>query len=251
MMKASSITDSQMKKIQLLAMGGLELQNVFDGIPGADEDSEESADPFAVAKAKLDNHFSPKQHESFERYLFWAMSPETEEPIEKFVERVQQKAEKCTFGKTVLESRQIAVVDKIIQFAPGDLREKLLEREHLTLDDCIKIVNSHQAVKYQASKMNGKSTVQSPIDVQRMYASSSRTNFRQSGIVGRNSPRCTKCGYNQHKAGERCPAANQMCMRCRGIGHFKVVCRSSSRGQTVSNFRSIQSSLSYKNCLYF
>ncbi|XP_062715560.1 uncharacterized protein LOC134291612 [Aedes albopictus] len=68
-MKASSITDGSMKKIQMLAMGGLELQNVFDGIPGADEESEESADPFAVARTKLDNHFSPKQHESFERYL--------------------------------------------------------------------------------------------------------------------------------------------------------------------------------------
>ncbi|XP_058827498.1 uncharacterized protein K02A2.6-like [Topomyia yanbarensis] len=140
-MKASSITDGSMKKIQLLAMGGLELQNVFDGIPGADMESEESADPFAAAKAKLDNHFSPKQHESFERYLFWMMSPETEEPIEKFVERVQQKAEKCTFGKSVLESRQIAVVDKIIQFAPGDLREKLLEKENLTLDESSRNTN--------------------------------------------------------------------------------------------------------------
>ncbi|KXJ77560.1 hypothetical protein RP20_CCG007211 [Aedes albopictus] len=231
-MKASSITDGSMKKIQMLAMGGLELQNVFDGIPGADEESEESADPFAVARTKLDNHFSPKQHESFERYLFWMMSPETEEPIKKFVERVQQKAEKCAFGKTSLESRQIAVVDKIIQYAPGDLREKLLEKEHLTLDDCIKVVNSHQAVKYQASKMSEKSGTPLSTNVQKLYANSGRRNFVHSDSFQRNSSRCTKCGYNQHKPGERCPALNQLCVRCRGVGHFKAVCRSTARGPT-------------------
>lgn len=242
-MKASSITDESMKKIQLLAMGGLELQNVFDGIPGADVESEESANPFIVAKAKLDAYFSPKHHESFERYLFWTMSPESDEPIEKFVERVQQKAGKCTFGKTVLESRQIAVVDKIIQYAPGDLREKLLERENLELDECIKVVNSHQAVKYQASKMNGKPAVQTPTDIQRTYASSSRRNFGQPESrpesFDQNSSRCTKCGYIQHKEGVRCPATNQLCMRCRGIGHFKVVCKSFSRGQMVINIKNI------------
>lgn len=236
-MKASSITDGTMKKIQLLAMGGLELQNVFDGISGADIESEESANPFTVAKEKLDNHFSPKQHESFERYLFCTMSPETDEPIEKFVERIQQKAGKSTFGKTNLESRQIAVVDKKIQFAPADLHEKLLERERLTLDECIKVVNSHQAVKYQSSKMNGKPTAQISTDVQRMYATSNRRCFGNPERNQRNSPRCTKCGYIQHKAGERCPAINQVCMRCRGIGHFKIVCRSPSRGQMVEKVR--------------
>ncbi|XP_062542351.1 uncharacterized protein LOC134210318 [Armigeres subalbatus] len=227
-MKASSITDGSMRKIQMLAMGGLELQSVFDSIPGADNESEQSPDPFASAKAKLDNYFAPKQHESFERYLFWAMSPEPEEPIEKFLERIQQKADKCTFGNSNQENRQIAVVDKIIQHAPGDLREKLLEREHLALDECIKVVNSHQAIKYQAAKMNGKSPVPVSTDVQTMYASASRGNFRQAAPFPKKAPRCTRCGYNQHNAGERCPATNQKCVRCHGIGHFKVVCRSNN-----------------------
>lgn len=228
-MRACSIFDGSMKKIQLLAMGGLELQSVFDGIPGADEDSEQSENPYETAKAKLDNHFSPKHHECFERYLFWSMLPEEEEPIEKFLERIQQRAEKCVFGKSDLDSRQIAVVDKIIQQASTDLREKLLERENLTLDECVKVINAHQAVKYQASKMNGKSC-STTVDVQRMYVGSNRGNFRRPESFKPVGPRCTKCGYSQHRIGENCPAMNQICMRCQRKGHFKSVCRTSTSG---------------------
>lgn len=105
-MTASGITEPRDKKIQLLAMGGLELQCVFDSIPGADVEGDDVPDSYAVAKEKLSNHFAPKRHDSFERYLFWTMKPQDDEPIEKFVERVQLKSDRCFFGNSIMESRR-------------------------------------------------------------------------------------------------------------------------------------------------
>lgn len=157
-MAAANVLDEASKKVQLLAMGGMELQCAYYGLPGADEEANEEEDcfPYQSAKAKLTQHFSPKHHDSFERFLFWSMAPQEDEPIEKFASRVQMKAEKICFGKTALESRHIAIIDKIIQYATDDLRQKLLEKEVLTLDDTTKIVNAFQAVRYQSAKMNSK-----------------------------------------------------------------------------------------------
>lgn len=46
---------------------------VFASLPGADleEDKAKNIDPFKVAIEKLDEYFSPKQHEAFERNSFW------------------------------------------------------------------------------------------------------------------------------------------------------------------------------------
>lgn len=99
-MAAANVLDEASKKVQLLAMGGMELQCAYYGLPGADEEANEEDDcfPYQSAKAKLTQHFSPKHHDSFERFLFWSMAPQEDEPIEKFASRVQMKA-----GKLVLE----------------------------------------------------------------------------------------------------------------------------------------------------
>lgn len=228
-MAASGVTDGPSRKMQLLAMGGLELQSAFYGIPGCDdEDDDITKDPYISAKEKLTEYFSPKHHDSFERFLFWSMVPGDDEPIEKFALRVQQKAEKCSFGKTETESRHIAIVDKIIQYTSDDLRQKLLEKERLTLDEAIKVINAYESVRYQSAKMNSKSirgTFNRPYEperstVNRLYENSSRPPSTNPST----NQRCTRCGYRRHRTLEDCPAWNKPCLRCRNVGHFKSVC---------------------------
>lgn len=234
-MAASNIMDGPSRKMQLLAMGGLELQSAYYGIPGC-EDVDPLADPYLSMKEKLTQYFSPKHHDSFERYLFWSMAPGDSESIEKFALRVQQKSEKCSFGKTEVESRHIAVVDKIIQYASEDLRQKLLEKEHLTLDETIKVINAYQSVRYQSAKMNPKPNAsftnrpyeQTDSNVNRLYES----NNRKFGT----NPRCLRCGFSRHREGDQCPALNKPCLRCKNIGHFQSVCRSKNYSNNVGIF---------------
>ncbi|XP_062556624.1 uncharacterized protein LOC134221450 [Armigeres subalbatus] len=140
----------------LLAKGGPDLQEVFASIPGADveEDAEKSIDPYAVALEKLDSYFSPKQHDTFERNRFWLLKPNPEESLEKFMLRCHDQANKCDFGKSTEESRSISVIDKVILFAPTQLKEQLLQRDSLSIDDVTKIVTTYESVKQQAESMS-------------------------------------------------------------------------------------------------
>lgn len=221
-MIATSINDGIGRKAQMLAMGGMELQNVFYGIPGADTNDDDGSDPYEKAKQKLTEHFSPKQHESFERFQFWSMSPADEEPIEKFLLRVQQKADKCFFGQNENQCRQIAVLDKVIQNSPEDLKRKLLEKESLTLDGATKIINAHQSIKQQASLMKSASKV----DINRLSVSKQRVPYyRDSGLLAYKA-RCSRCGRLQHRDDEKCPALSKTCHRCHMKGHFQSMCKS-------------------------
>lgn len=118
-----------------LAKAEPDLQEVFSTIPGADVEGSRTVDPFEVAIEKLDNYFAPKQHETFERNVFWTLRPSAGESLEKFTIRCTDQASKCNFGSTVGESRAISVIDKVILFAPSDLKEKLLQVEDLNIDE--------------------------------------------------------------------------------------------------------------------
>lgn len=224
-MTASNIDDGKSRKAQMLAMGGMELQNVFYGIPGADVNDADGEDsnPYEKAKEKLTEHFSPKQHESFERFQFWSMSPGDEEPIEKFLLRVQQKADKCFFGKTEQQCRQIAIMDKVIQNSSEELKRKLLEKEHLTLDDATKIINAHQSIKQQASLM--KSGPNHKVDVNRLLVNKQRIPYYKDSGIPAYKARCSRCGRLKHQGVEKCPASDKSCHRCRNIGHFQSMCK--------------------------
>lgn len=222
-MTASNIEDGKSRKAQMLAMGGMELQNVFYGIPGADVADGDDSNPYEKAKEKLTEHFSPKQHESFERFQFWSMSPGAEEPIEKFLLRVQQKADKCFFGKNEQQCRQIAIMDKVIQNSPEELKRKLLEKEHLTLDDATKIINAHQSIKQQASLM--KSGSNQRLEVNRLMVDKQRIPYYKDSGIPAYKARCSRCGRLNHQGEEKCLAIGKSCHRCRNIGHFHFMCK--------------------------
>lgn len=154
---ASEEKNSTKIKNILLAKGGLELQDLFYSIDGADvvEDIEKGVDPYKIAIAKLDGHFVPKQHDSFERNEFCQLSPATtnegkREPLGKFLMRCADQAKRCNFGKTEAESRELRIMDKVIYHAPAELRERLLQKEKLNLAQLTRIVNSFESIKTQS-----------------------------------------------------------------------------------------------------
>lgn len=219
-MEATHITDSAAKKVQMLALGGSEIQEVYFGIP--DELSTDENDPYNAAKKKLNEYFAPQQHAVFERYTFWSIVPELDEPIEKFVTRVQKRAESCKFGKDLNESRDIAIIDKIIIHSPQELKEKLLSKETLNLSDMIKTINAYQSVKQQTQLMN-TSTPSANSQVNRIV---NKTSWSQS-----KRPFCNQCGRYMHTSGEKCPAVDKECRRCNIKGHFERKCRTKINNQ--------------------
>ncbi|XP_062699139.1 uncharacterized protein K02A2.6-like isoform X2 [Aedes albopictus] len=240
---ANNVTNKTRLKNIFLAKAGPDVQDVFSSLPGADVEERLGVDPFKVAMEKLDEYFAPKQHDAYQRFLFWTLKLKDEEPLDKFLLRAMESAGKCNFGNTRQEAYEICVIDKLIQLAPSDLREKLLQKETLVLDEVIKIVNSHGTVKLQASQM----TVSS-------YGPS--TSSQASGAVNRigNFPRdsrfnCSRCGRRGHSGKDPvCPARTRSCRICQKLGHFAECCRS-SRGTAKRETRD-ESNFDHKRVKY-
>lgn len=243
LLAAAKVTDPSDKKIQLLTLGGLELQEVFYEIPGADVTFEETTDPYEVAVRKLTEFFAPKHHEAFERHLFWQMKPEEDEQIEKFILRVQKRAENCDFGSDSTNAKEKSVLDKIIQCAPNELRNKLFEREKLTLDVAIHMVNTHQSLKYQTRAMASSSTSDLSgvnrvfsTDQQsrdnRVFSTNQRSRDKRVFSADQRSrsytdDSCVRCGSVYHRGNDKgCPALSRKCKICGGTGHYARRCTS-------------------------
>lgn len=167
-MEVAEITDPKKKKAQLLALGGLELQDKYFERVGEEEEAEETGnnekaqekgDVYATAKQILNDYFAPKHHDVYERYLFCSMKPEEGETLESFGRRAAGWAKKCKFGQTVEEIRDIRVIDLIISFAPPELREKLLENTTLTLATALQKVKEHENIKDQSKKLQSAGSV--------------------------------------------------------------------------------------------
>lgn len=210
-LRASKVTDAGEKKDLLLAQGGFGLQEIFFNIPGADveADKDKAIDPYEVAIKKLDSYFAPQRHEVHERYLFWAMQPDSDEGLEKFLMRVQVHASKCNFGRTAVESGGVAVIDKMLQFVPVPLREKLLQDSNLTIDEVIKQVNAYETSRSASAQISGKNILQH----------TPRTTETMQSIQAS----CKHCG-RPHGPDQQCPAWNKTCGNCGIRGHFRIVC---------------------------
>ncbi|XP_058837773.1 uncharacterized protein LOC131693710 [Topomyia yanbarensis] len=227
---ASDEKNSIKLKNMLLAKGGLELQDLFYSLDGADvvEDRENEIDPYKIAIEKLNEYFSPKQHDSFERSEFCKLMPltsqdGTREPLAKFLMRCTEQAKKCEFGKTEAESRELRIIDKIVFYAPMELKEKLLQEEELTLTKITKMVNSFESIKHQAQliMITGNETA-----TKAMISDSTHVN-RIQGNTKHLTGTCYRCGQKNHYGNDQqCPARGRKCEKCNKIGHFSKVCRS-------------------------
>uniref|UniRef100_A0A1L8DIS4 RNA-directed DNA polymerase n=3 Tax=Nyssomyia neivai TaxID=330878 RepID=A0A1L8DIS4_9DIPT len=231
---ATALGETDMVKLKslLLVAGGLELQDIFYSIPEADAVEGEGPlyNPYAIALQKLDDYFAPKRHEAFERYLFWDMKPEQDEPIERFILRLQEKAKVCNFGASDAESRAAGIIDRVLQVAPIELREKLLAVKGLNLAKMIKRVNAHQTVKSQAMQMvvGGGAMTHTQSEVNKIY----HTKQSQGGRRADSEPKadvCKRCG-RKHMP-DKCPAMGKECLKCHLKNHFAAQCLSRTSGQ--------------------
>lgn len=184
-----------------------------------------------MAIKRLDNLFMPTRHSALERHVFWSLQPTEGEDFVKFVTRVRQHSEKCSFGTSETESRSIAIMDKLITCATKPLQRKLLEKE-MTLSEAIKTINVHQQLEKTAEKM-GNSTM--PKAEVRRITERRRAATRRNGERAQKSDieECYRCGRKGHRGSDRnCPAINKTCDKCQIKGHFAIKCRSRKREYT-------------------
>lgn len=224
-----------------LAVAGRQLQKVYEDVVLRKlyDNYESPEEEFDDVIKLLDTYFMPKQHEAFERSTFWTLKPDEGETLDKFLFRAKTKANDCRFGRTEAESREIAVMDKIISLAPPELRKKILEKGNLNLDRLTRIVRTFYSVQRQSNEYkrfeapgssNNTSRPSLLPEVNKISSHGKNQSFGKPTVKSQNNEECTRCGFKDHKReDEKCPARKTQCSKCKLFGHFARMCRTSNK----------------------
>lgn len=218
-LEASNIDKDIKKRASLLHFGGLDLQEVFYNIPGANVEPTEGEDVFEIAISKLDAYFAPKQSKVYERHTFRLLKQEPDEKFEKFVVRLRKQADKCQFA-----DRDENIIDQITEkcFLP-ELRKKILRiGDEITLERVITEANTLEVVNKQLEEFKNPLKSNENQEVNRMDSKFKR-DFDKSKNVRHG---CGRCGNPRHAGNdEKCPARDKECLKCGLKGHFRQYCR--------------------------
>ncbi|XP_054732030.1 uncharacterized protein K02A2.6-like [Anastrepha obliqua] len=230
-LESEDIVSVRQKKNKLLHLAGTQVQSVAYSLPGAIEAYNETAknDVYQVLVDKLNAHFSPKQNSIFETHLFRTICRTEGETFAKFVLKLRQQINKCSFGTTKHEIEEICLKDKIIDaWASKELKKKLLEKER-TLDEVIAACQVDEQINQQSETMISDTDGISSVNKVKYQA---RASFAQGSECGR-------CGQNSHADNSSlCPAKLIKCNKCGRVGHFARKCRTNlKRHSTQSNLK--------------
>ncbi|XP_062540777.1 uncharacterized protein LOC134208847 [Armigeres subalbatus] len=152
---ASGNTGQCEKRNQLLHLGGPDLQDIFDNLPGVHDVPHVTPDPpfYDVAIQQLDSHFQPCRRRTYERHVFRQISQLHGERFGDFVMRLRVQASRCDFdqeGGSVMESMIIdQIAEKCLSSA---LRKKILEKDR-TLEEVVAIGKTIEDVEHQCKEM--------------------------------------------------------------------------------------------------
>nr|XP_054762076.1 uncharacterized protein LOC129268563 [Lytechinus pictus] len=226
---AAGISQAAQKKSLLLHIAGPDVQELFDTLTV--DSPNDTQNEYDVALAALTAYFAPTANVAFERHLFRQAKQGQDESVDDFCTRLKGLASSCNF-----DNRDEHVRDQFVdKCASSSLRRRLLRERDLTLKTLLDIARASEAAASQADEMEGKSAREYASKVT-AYPGQYRGERRLRGPPRgppppRTSPgdeRCGNCGRSGHRSRDsNCPARGQTCSKCKKVGHFGQVCRSS------------------------
>ncbi|XP_043227351.1 uncharacterized protein K02A2.6-like [Amphibalanus amphitrite] len=235
---ALGIEEVTRKRALLLHLLGTDIQQKLKDMAEIESDSALPND-YERTKAKLRRILKPQVRTLYERNIFHNMTMmDRDENIRDFVGRLKKQAEKCDFTR---EQRTELIRDMIISRCPhSSLQVRMLEAQHLTAEDAIKMWESFLQVRVQAKKLQEmnltKEVNPSPEQEPKKEGESA---YRVVGEKGQKSPfqhgdrkggqsrgPCYRCGRSSHKASDCLVTRGKTCNKCGGKNHFAKMCKS-------------------------
>lgn len=233
-----SAKDEKIQCAQLLHLMGEEAINIFNTFIFAEEDY----DKIEPLKKKFQEYFTPKKNLTYERYKFFTYR-QTTETIEQFATELKVKATQCEFGNLKEELIKTMLITGI---KDDPTREKLLQKEELTLEKAIEccVLTEHSRKQLQEMKSVHPRTTQvnerreyeaENVQVNRVRAHQTKPSGDQghrNKFQARSSSEkkeekvinnCSRCGKS-HRI-NNCPAYEKTCSKCNKPNHFAKQCR--------------------------
>ena len=218
-------TSANQKRALLLHCGGLGLQDIFFTLGVAAEATYEQC------VTALDNYFKPKANKVYERHVFHSLLPEEGEETSMFVTRLREQAELCEFGDITDDMIRDQVVQKT---RDRKLKEKLLQKQDLTLVTLLETAKSHEATRRQLNAMSDtvvkSETVNSVTKQKQGGRKFKKSHASRSDKNKQSERRCYRCNQTDHIASDpKCPGKKEQCKSCDKWGHFEICCKTKKK----------------------
>ncbi|XP_042144954.1 uncharacterized protein LOC121835087 [Ixodes scapularis] len=178
----------------------------------------------------LDAHFATTTNVLVDRHRFRQRRQAPKEAFEAYAASLRELASFCDYGDGV----DNVIRDQLLEGTTSrQIRERLLyEGSTLTLQRALDIGRHIEQIQREIHEVDDAS-------VQRVVPKKTEKSTSAKGC-------CYRCGSQTHNANyDKCPAKNKRCRRCKKIGRFEAVCKSSemSSVQAVKDPKSAEANV--------
>lgn len=221
---AYEITDDLRKRALLLTLGGEELNDIYDAIPGVERNRREPhADHpddthFARTVAALTAHFNPRRNVEYQKYMFRKMKQGDDKAM-VFYGRLRQAADACGF-----DDRHMEIKSQLITGARNEkVTKKGLAEPDATLDQLLNLMKTLEVTEEQNRLIHRPEEEINRVEKRPMQH---RQNRKPKSKPDSNN--CRNCGRKwPHDGGQQaCPARGKECRKCGKSNHFAKFCKS-------------------------
>jgi len=173
------------------------------------------------------------------------------ESISEFLRALKGLAKECSFDDvSAAVYREKLTWDSFISnLSLSSIRQRLLEKDNLTLVQAYELADSLDRAQRQSQHMNqvvghtmtaaSMAPLEGPpgdcdaaLDGLSVATARTQSSSPRNKEVVRQS--CCYCGLNQHKSRLMCPARESICHACKKRGHHSQVCRTKFSSQSIN-----------------
>ena len=172
----------------------------------------------------------------FERARFNRRIQHEGQSAETYISDLYELSEFCNYGDLKDEMLRDRLV---VGIRDTGLSEKMQTDPTLTLEKAKIMIRQKAAVREQRKELEAADTTGSTLEgvTRGTYRSRINSQYQKPGgytmkpqyskggaRIGQHTTQCTRCGYDKHQEGQKCPARMATCNKCNRKGHFSAKC---------------------------
>ena len=219
--EANDTTDAKKTAVFLTILG----KETYEILRALTTPKVPAKETYKILKDALSAYFNPKPNVTAERFRFSQRAHSDNESISEFIADLRRLSINCDFAEN-LEDR---LKDKIVEGIKNkQILNKLLQEKDLTYKKAVEIATAWETTAKDVGTILRKPATEVDIhSINKEQAPKTHYETSSSGTYGSGKPssECTNCGYTH--SGKSCPASGATCHKCKKVGHFARMCRSS------------------------
>ncbi|XP_012565799.2 uncharacterized protein LOC105849896 [Hydra vulgaris] len=187
-------------------------------------------DDFEQATSILESIYIKPKNEIFARHILSTRKQKPSETIDQFLNELKNLSKDCKFTAVTAEQYKSEMIRNafINGLLSNSIRQRLLENKILDLSSAFDQARSLD-VAQQNSNLYSQLTIPTSASIQEIKSPLQKQSMTDNHLAAtaKSKQLCWFCGNIRHPR-TKCPAREAICHKCKKIGHFEKLCRSSN-----------------------